>query len=172
MTSCTCCCQVLTASEKKTLSKFRKLLKIEKKQEGALIPILQKAQNMFGYLPTPVLKEISLELNKSYNEVAGVVGFYSFFATTPRGKHLIRVCLGTACYVRGGQKVLEIIKTHLGIDIGETTKDKMFTLETGRCFGACGLAPVIMINDDVHQRVKVANVPSILDSYRRKKGRK
>jgi NADH:ubiquinone oxidoreductase subunit E len=98
--------------------------------------------------------------------VAGVVGFYSFFSTNPRGKHVVRVCLGTACYVRGGKQVLEALRQKLGIDVGQTTPDRQFTLEVARCFGACGLAPAVMIDDDVHQRIKPARLQSILDQYR------
>lgn len=133
---------------------------------GALIPVLQIAQGLFGHLPEPVLKHISRKLNKSYSEVAGVVTFYSFFSTMPRGRHLIRVCLGTACYVRGGIRVLEALKKKLGIDVGQTTPDKLFTLEVARCFGACGLAPVIMVDNDVHHRVSANKLESILGPYR------
>jgi len=136
---------------------------------GALIPVLQIAQKMFGYLPKAVLKRISVVLNKPYSEVAGVVSFYSFFSTVPRGKYLVRVCLGTACYVRGGKDVLDSLKKALKIDVGQTTEDKLFSLDVGRCFGACGLAPVIMVNDDVHQRVKTVKIGELLDAYRNKK---
>jgi NADH:ubiquinone oxidoreductase subunit E len=128
--------------------------------------VLQIAQGIFGYLPENVLKRIALALGKSYSEVAGVVGFYSFFSTVPRGKHLIRVCLGTACYVRGGKLVLEALKQELGIDVGETTEDRLFSLEVARCFGACGLAPTIMIGEEVRQRVKPARIRAILEEYR------
>ena len=136
-----------------------------KDKPGALIPVLQMAQAIFGYLPESALRKISLGLNKSYSEVAGVVGFYSFFSTQPRGKHMIRVCLGTACYVRGGKQVLDSLKEKLGIDVGETTADRNFSLDVARCFGACGLAPAIMIDEDVHQRVKAARLQQILDQY-------
>jgi NADH:ubiquinone oxidoreductase subunit E len=112
------------------------------------------------------LKRIALGLNKSYSEVAGVVSFYSFFTTTPRGKHLVRVCLGTACYVRGGKRVLDTLKQKLKIDVGETTEDRQFTLEVARCFGACGLAPAIMIDEDVHHRVKPNKMDLVLSKYR------
>jgi len=135
------------------------------KTDGALIPILQTAQNLFGYLPKTVLKHISARLKIPYSEVTGVVTFYSFFSTVPRGKHVVRVCLGTACYVRGGKEVLEAFKKNLKINVGETTPDRMFSLEVGRCFGACGLAPVAMINDDVHQRVKSAKIRDIISQY-------
>jgi NADH:ubiquinone oxidoreductase subunit E len=112
------------------------------------------------------LKKIALGLNKSYSEVAGVVSFYSFFSTKPRGKHLVRVCLGTACYVRGGKRVLDTLKHKLKIDVGETTEDRQFTLEVARCFGACGLAPAIMIDEEVHHRVKPNKMDLVLSKYR------
>lgn len=164
--TCECCEHV---SEKEMLRRLDEILDGYKKTEGALIPILQTAQNMFGYLSKPVLKKISRKLNKSYSEVAGTVSFYSFFSTIPRGKYLVRVCLGTACYVRGGKGVLEAMKKELEIDVGQTTKDRLFSLDIGRCFGACGMAPVIMVNDDVHQRVKAIKVNEILDLYRNRK---
>ncbi|MFO7850710.1 MAG: NAD(P)H-dependent oxidoreductase subunit E [Spirochaetia bacterium] len=133
--------------------------------EGALIPVLQSAQNLFGYLPEKVLKKVSLRLKIPYSEVAGVVSFYSYFSTIPRGDNIIRVCLGTACYVRGGKEVLQAIQNQLGIEVGGTTEDMVFSLEIGRCFGACGLAPVVMINDDVFQRVKPAKIKDILIPY-------
>jgi NADH:ubiquinone oxidoreductase subunit E len=145
---------------------FEKYLAQNKDKEGALIPLLQHAQNLFGYLPGPVLKTISLEMNKPYSEVAGVANFYSFFSIVPRGKHLVRVCLGTACYVRGGKKVLESLKKHLKVDVGQTTPDRRFSLEVARCFGACGLAPAIMVDETVHQRVKAARVQEILTQYK------
>jgi NADH:ubiquinone oxidoreductase subunit E len=133
---------------------------------GALIPVLQITQKLFGYLPEKALKTIALKLKKPYSEVTGVVTFYSFFTTFPRGKYMVRVCLGTACYVRGGKEVLANIQKELKIGIGETTDDRLFSIDVGRCFGACGLAPVIMVNDDVHQRVKPEKVGDILNYYR------
>ncbi|HNS49523.1 MAG TPA: NAD(P)H-dependent oxidoreductase subunit E, partial [bacterium] len=145
------------------LEQLRSAIGLYRRKPGALIPILQAAQEIFGYLPESALRLISGELKKSYSEVAGVVSFYSFFSTTPRGKHLVRVCLGTACYVRGGKEVLDALRQKLGIEVGETTADRNFSLEVARCFGACGLAPVIMIDEDVHQRVKPRKVNEILD---------
>jgi len=162
-TACSCGEEV---SEQEMLARLDEVLKDYRDKPGALIPVLQITQGMFGYLPEAALKRISLALKKPYSEVAGVVGFYSFFSTTPRGKHLVRVCLGTACYVRGGKDVLGALKDHLGIDVGETTDDRIFSLDIGRCFGACGLAPVIMIDDHVHQRVKTSKIASILAEYR------
>jgi NADH:ubiquinone oxidoreductase subunit E len=154
------------ATEEELLERLDDVLKDYLDTPGALIPVLQIAQGLFGYLPERALKKIALALGKPYSEVAGVVGFYSFFTTVPRGKHLVRVCLGTACYVRGGKEVLSALKDALRIEVGETTSDRQFSLDVGRCFGACGLAPVIMIDDDVHQRVKPARLAKILDQYR------
>ncbi len=134
-------------------------------ERGSLIPVLQSTQNLLGYLPKPILVHISEKLEIPYSEVAGVVTFYSFFSTTPRGKHTIRVCMGTACYVRGGKEVLEALSKELKIGVGETTADGLFSLEVGRCFGACGLAPVVMVDEDVHQRVKESQIKSLLEPY-------
>ncbi len=154
------------ASEEELLARLDEVIAEYREKPGALIPVLQIAQSIFGYLPEVALKRIALGLNKSYSEVAGVVSFYSFFSTTPRGKHLVRVCLGTACYVRGGKRVLDALKQKLGVEVGETTADHLFTLEVARCFGACGLAPAVMIGEDVHHRVKPNRVESILSKYR------
>ena len=158
-------CGCEEASEEELLARLDEVIVGYKDKPGALIPVLQLAQGIFGYLPEVALKHIALKLNKPYSEVAGVVGFYSFFSTVPRGKHVIRVCLGTACYVRGGVAVLDALKKDLTIDVGGTTDDRNFSLAVGRCFGACGLAPVIMIDDDVHHRVKPKRVGAILEQY-------
>jgi NADH:ubiquinone oxidoreductase subunit E len=160
--SCSCGGEI---DEESLFVRLDELLEEYKYKDGGLIPVLQIAQGLFGYLPENVLRHISKTLDKPYSEVAGVVGFYSFFSTQPRGKNVIRVCLGTACYVRGGKQVLDSLKKELAIDVGETTEDKNFSLEIARCFGACGLAPAIMINDDVHQRVKPARVKQVLAPY-------
>ncbi len=160
----TCCGE--TVSDEQLFSRLEEVLEEYRGKPGALIPVLQIAQGIFGYLPEEALKRIALRLGKSYSEVAGVVGFYSFFSTVPRGKHLIRVCLGTACYVRGGKRVLDNLKQELKIDVGGTTEDRLFSLEVARCFGACGLAPTIMIDEEVHQRVKPQRIRAILDEYR------
>jgi NADH:ubiquinone oxidoreductase subunit E len=162
--SCSC------GKDKSDEVQFRKLdeiLEEYKYKDGGLIPVLQIAQGLFGFLPEDVLRFIAQKMDKPFSEVAGVVGFYSFFSTQPRGENIIRVCLGTACYVRGGKQVLDSIKKELGIEVGETTDDKTFSLEVARCFGACGLAPAIMINDDVHQRVKPARIKQILAQYKK-----
>jgi len=160
----TCACGT-EVSEEKLLERLDEVIKEYRDKPGSLIPLLQIAQGIFGYLPKSVLQRISLALNKSYSEVAGVVGFYAFFTTVPRGKHLIRVCLGTACYVRGGLRVLEAIKGKLKIDVGQTTPDRLFSLEVARCFGACGLAPTICVDNDVHKRVRPIKIGEILRQY-------
>ena len=133
--------------------------------KGALIPVLQKAQGVYGYLPKPVLETIARELRLTTAEVFGVVTFYAQFHLNPRGKHIIRVCQGTACHVRGGAKILEAVSEHLKVKPGETTRDLEFTLETVACLGACGLAPVIMVDDNTHGRLNPLDIPGILDSY-------
>jgi NADH:ubiquinone oxidoreductase subunit E len=150
------------ATEEDRLAQLDDVLKDYKEVPGSLIPVLQIAQAIFGYLPEVALRRISVALGKPYSEVAGVVGFYSFFTTVPRGRHIVRVCLGTACYVRGGKEVLAALKSLLRVEVGETTSDQEFSLDVGRCFGACGLAPVIMIDDDVHERVRPAKLSRIL----------
>jgi NADH:ubiquinone oxidoreductase subunit E len=133
-----------------------------KDKPGMLIPILQQTQKLYGYLPEMAIRKISKEMQIPFSEVAGIIGFYSFFSTNPKGKNVIRVCQGTACYVRGGKDLLTAFKNQLKIGVGETTKDKKFSLEVSRCFGACGLAPVITINDNVIQRVKPSGIAEIL----------
>ena len=133
--------------------------------KGALIPVLQKAQGVYGYLPKPVLETIAKELRLTTAEVFGVVTFYAQFHLNPRGKHIIRVCQGTACPVRGGAKILEAVSEHLKVKPGETTRDLEFTLETVACLGACGLAPVMMVDDNTHGRLTPLDIPGILDSY-------
>ena len=114
----------------------------------------------------PLMPENLAELNLPLSRVYGVVTFYSFFTLTPRGKHTVRVCLGTACYVRGGKVIAETLQKELCINEGETTPDRMFTLETIRCLGACGLGPVVVVDEDVHGRVKPSKVKEILSQYR------
>jgi NADH:ubiquinone oxidoreductase subunit E len=159
----TACCGQATDAELR--ERLDDVLAEHRDRPGALIPVLQMAQAIYGYLPEDVLKRIALALGKSYSEVAGVVGFYAFFSTQPRGKHVIRVCLGTACYVRGGKQVLEAMRKELKIEVGETTKDGMFSLEVARCFGACGLAPAMCIDEEVYKRVRPAKIREILARY-------
>ncbi len=158
------------ASERVAWESLNAFIDDARTEPGSLIPILQKAQQLFGYLPEDALKHVSRTLRIPYSEVAGVVTFYSYFSTVPRGKHVVRVCLGTACYVRGGKEVLQAFTDLLSIGVGETTEDRLFSLEVGRCFGACGLAPVVMVDDDVHQRVKPSKVRELLSEYAHQEG--
>jgi len=126
---------------------------------------LHKAQTAFGYLPESVQREIAKRLKISVAKVYGVVTFYSFFTMTPKGKHAISVCMGTACYVRGAEKVVDEFKEHLKIKVGGVTEDGKFSLDCLRCVGACGLAPVVLIGEKVYGRVEPSQVKDILDSY-------
>ena len=130
---------------------------------GELINILHEAQNMHGYLPEDMQRIIARKLNIPASKVYGVVTFYSFFTMTPKGKHPISVCLGTACYVRGSEKLLDEIKRTLNIEVGETTPDGKFSLDCLRCVGACGLAPVVTIGEKVYGRLQPKDVQKILE---------
>ncbi|WP_407313257.1 NADH-quinone oxidoreductase subunit NuoE [Desulfosporosinus sp. SB140] len=134
-------------------------------EKGPLIPILQGAQEVYGYLPAHVLKHISKATRIPLSRIYGVVTFYAQFRLTPVGRNLINVCLGTACHVRGGAKVLETLEKELKIKDGATTEDGRFTLEIVACIGACGLAPVISINNEVHGRLLPENIAGILAKY-------
>lgn len=141
----------------------------EKKHEkGALMPLLHEAQSTFGYLPIEVQKIISEELKMPLAEIYGVATFYSQFTLIPKGEYNIGVCLGTACYVKGSQALLEEIEKGLGIKVGETTVDRRFSLEATRCIGACGLAPVITVNEDVYGKLVPADIKGILAKYKAK----
>jgi len=133
---------------------------------GGLIPVLQGAQEIYGYLPAEVLEKISQELKLPFSEVFGVVTFYAQFHLKPRGRNIIRVCLGTACHVLGGAKIFQALKDELGVENGGTTEDLRFTLESVACIGACGLAPCIMINDDTHGRLVPSALKGIIEQYK------
>lgn len=141
------------------------LIKKHKKKPGSLIPVLQQAQELIGYLPPSVQRHIAKGLNIPVSEVHGVVSFYSFFTMKPKGKHDIRVCLGTACYVKGAEEIVKKLKNRLNIDIGGITSDKKYSLETVRCLGACGLAPVVVIDKDTHGSVTPVKATDILKDY-------
>ena len=134
--------------------------------KGKLMPILQEAQNIFGALTPQVQEMISKKANIPLAEIYGVVTFYSQFRMQPKGKHTVSVCLGTACYVKGSSKVLEEAGKILGVEVGNTTYDKQFTLEATRCVGACGLAPIMTIGEDVFAKVKPEDIEEILRRYR------
>ena len=137
---------------------------------GGLIPILHESQELYGYLPLEVQRTISEELEIPLAEIYGVVSFYSQFTTTPRGKYRISVCMGTACYVKGANEVLDRLKTRLSVDVGECTDDGRYSLDACRCIGACGLAPVITINDEVFGKLVPDDVDGIIDDFDKREG--
>lgn len=138
-----------------------------KTKEGALMPAMQFAQGLYGYLPYEVQSIIADELGVTLSEVYGVATFYSQFSLYPKGKYRIGICLGTACYVNGSQAIYDRLRQILGIDSGECTEDRLFSLDATRCVGCCGMAPVMTVNDDVYGRIKPDDVEKILDKYRR-----
>ncbi len=137
-----------------------------KGEPGALMPVLQEAQNIFGYVPMDVQQIIADGLGTTLAEVYGVATFYAQFSLEPKGQYVVGVCLGTACYVKGSQKVLDKLSEELKVPVGKTTPDGRFTLNATRCLGACGLAPVMMINDEVYGRLTPDEVPGILAKYK------
>ena len=153
------------AGTKEQEEALKKVIAENKDQKGALMPIMQKAQDIYGYLPIEVQTYIADELNIPLEKVYGVSTFYSQFALNPKGKYQISVCLGTACYVKGSGDVYAKIEEILGIKGGECTPDGKFSLDACRCVGACGLAPVMMINDEVYGRLKPDDVKGILDQF-------
>ena len=151
-------------SEKK-LQELKEVCKSFNNEKGELINVLHKAQSIFGYLPAELQEVIAKELNVSVAHVYGVVTFYSFFTMLPKGEHPISICLGTACYVRGAEKVLEEFKRVLNIQVGETTSDGKLSLRCLRCVGACGLAPVVLVGEKVYGRVSPDGVKDIVAEY-------
>ena len=144
---------------------LKEFIDIEKSQPGALMPVLQKAQEIYGYLPVEVQSMVADGLGISLSEVYGVATFYSQFSLNPKGIYQISICLGTACYVKGADKILEALESRLGIKCGECTPDGVFSLDSCRCVGACGLAPVMMINDDVYGRMTEDQIDDIQKKY-------
>jgi len=145
--------------------KLEEVIRKNKGTKGALIPVLHGAQEIFGYLSMEVQKKISEALNVPVAEIYGVVTFYSQFTLKPRGKYTIRVCLGTACYVKGSKSIIDKISRELNIEVGNTTDDGKYTFETTRCIGACGLGPVLTVNGDVYGKLVESDIPEILKKY-------
>jgi len=137
-----------------------------KDQKGALMPVIQEAQRIYGYMPEEVQKMVAEGMGVSLSEIYGIVTFYSQFSLTPKGKYRVVICMGTACYVIGAGKILERFEKELGINDGECTPDMKFSLNGARCVGACGLAPVISINEDVYGKLNESMVPEILAKYK------
>ena len=150
--------------------KLQEIIAKHKNTRGALIQVLHEAQGIYGYLPLEVQLKISEGLNIPLAEVYGVVSFYTQFTTDPKGKYRVSVCMGTACYVKGSQEILDKFKEKLGIDIGECTEDGTFSLDACRCIGACGLAPVVTVNDDVYGKLNADMVEDILKKYEEEAG--
>ncbi|MCH3918025.1 MAG: NAD(P)H-dependent oxidoreductase subunit E [Spirochaetia bacterium] len=136
------------------------------KEPGCLIPLLEKVQQVLGYLPLNVQERIADKLGMAPNRVYGVVSFYSFFTMKPRARHRVQVCMGTACYVKGAQKIADRIESEYHLQIGESTPDGRFTYERARCFGACGLAPVMIVDGKVYGKMTAARVDEILAQYK------
>ena len=134
-------------------------------KHGSLIPALKESQDICGYLPRQVQRRIAEGLNIPSSQIYGVVSFYAFFTTIPRGKHIIRVCLGTACYVKGSKQIVEKLEQELGLKVGGITKDRKFSLEAVRCLGCCSLAPAIVVDNDTHALVEPSEAVRIVRSY-------
>ena len=150
---------------KEKMEKLEQIILQHKDQQGSLIPILHETQELFGYIPEEAQKKISEVMNIPLAEIFGVTTFYSRFTLNPRGKNTISVCLGTACYVKNSQGVLDRLNEELKVATGGTTEDNKFTLEATRCLGCCGLAPVMMINEDVYGKLVPEDIPDILKKY-------
>ncbi len=158
-------CQCAQTQEEELYPRLEEIITGHKGKSEDLIMVLHKAQNLFGYLPKKAQEMVADGLNVSLNEVYGVITFYNFFSTVPQGRHSVKVCLGTACYVRGSQKILEKTEKELAIKVGGTTDDRRYSLDVVRCIGACGLAPAMLIDDDVYGRVKTTNAMEIIEKY-------
>jgi len=153
------------AIDSKTRQQIKKIVQATNGQAGAPIRVLQQVQGLVGYLPHEVLQTISTEMRIPLSELYGITSFYSFFTMVPKGRFVIQVCLGTSCYVKGGQRIIDTLNKDLGLESGGTTEDRRFSLETVRCIGCCGLSPVLAINEDIHRRVKPSQLKDILSSY-------
>lgn len=158
-------CAVPFAGTAEQEARLRKIIAEHKDEKGALMPILQKAQEIYGYLPIEVQTIIAEEMEIPLEKVYGVVTFYAQFTTNPKGKYKISVCLGTACYVKGSGDIYNKLQEKLGIESGGITPDGKFSLDACRCIGACGLAPVLTVNEDVYGRLTVDDVDKILAKY-------
>lgn len=159
-----CSCNTSIVDERE--QKLQEVIRKHKGTKGSLIPVLHEAQEIYGYLPLNVQMQVSRGLGVPLSEIYGVVTFYTQFSLEPKGTYKVMVCMGTACYVKGASLILEKFQEKLGIHVGGCTEDGKFSLEGCRCIGACGLAPVVMINDDVYGRLSPDEVEGILDKYK------
>ncbi|MBN1859204.1 NADH-quinone oxidoreductase subunit NuoE [Candidatus Bipolaricaulota bacterium] len=146
-------------------TKLSEIIQANRHIDGPLIQVLHQAQELFGYIPTEVQQFVAQEMEIPPSTVRGVVTFYNFFRTEPQGQHTINICLGTACHVKGAQRIVDVLVDELGIHVGETTADGRFTLTAVRCVGACGLAPVMMIDDEVYGKLDREKVREALQRY-------
>jgi len=151
--------------DSKTSRQIKKIVEATDGQAGAPIRVLQKVQGLIGYLPREALEAVSREMRIPLSELYGITSFYSFFSMVPKGKYVIQVCLGTSCYVKGSQKIIDSLNKDFGLESGSTTSDGKFSLQTVRCLGCCGLSPVLAINEDIHRKVKPSKLKEILSSY-------
>jgi len=163
---------VITKDKKEEFIEYLKEKGNKGYRQSALMPALHKAQELFGYISKEAVEEISSRLHIPSAHIWGAITFYHYFSLKPRGKYIISVCLGTACYVKGAERLAERINEELGIEVGQTTKDKVFTLATAFCMGCCGLAPAMTINGKVYGEVTAEKVSQILKELRSKKGRR
>jgi NADH:ubiquinone oxidoreductase subunit E len=147
------------------MAKVDQVIDAQKGKPGCLIPVLEECQGVTGYLPVELQEYIGRALSIPGSTIYGVVTFYSFFSMVPKGRHIIKVCLGTACYVRGTKNILKVLGDRLGLQVGQTTEDRRFSLEAVRCLGACGLAPVMVVDEDTHGGVTLDRIENILGRY-------
>jgi len=157
----------ITITEEQTKELLQEI-KVHMKLPGPLMPILHEAQRIFGCIPVEVQKIVSEQTGVTVAEINGVVTFYSSFTLEPKGEHIVGVCLGTPCYVRGAQTLLDAVKDELGVDVGQTTKDGYYTLDAIRCIGTCGMAPVMSMDEDVFGEVDVTKAKKLIKEYRAK----
>jgi NADH:ubiquinone oxidoreductase subunit E len=158
---------VLDENKMTELKEFINSCKGQEHPDSFLIAVLHKAQSIYGFLPRNVMDEIAQEMQIPTAHIWGVATFYHYFNLTPPGKYVVSVCLGTACYVKGAEQILEAIKHELGINIGQVTPDGLFSMQEARCLGACGLAPVVMINDRIHGDLTPRKTIELLNKYRK-----
>lgn len=151
--------------DSETYQQIKKIIEGTGGQAGAPIRVLQEVQGLIGYLPREALEVVSREMRIPLSELYGITSFYSFFSMVPKGKYVIQACLGTSCYVKGGQRIIDTLNRDFGLESGGTTPDGKFSLQTVRCLGCCGLSPVLAVNKDIHRKVKPSKLKEILSSY-------
>jgi NADH:ubiquinone oxidoreductase subunit E len=158
---------VTTDDKMNILEEYMQEMKKQPYAESHLIGILHKAQELYGYLKQEVMEKIAYTMNIPAAKIWGVASFYHYFNLEPVGKYILSLCLGTACYVKGAGKILDKMREHLNIDVGQTTEDGLFTLQEARCLGACGLAPVLMVNDRIYGKLTVDSIVELLDTLKK-----